>query len=160
MPRSANRGRGWDFPAAVGTPIRGCAARPFRRQGRATAPRCAVALLGIVQLLALLLSRNLSASQRACRSSQICCVVPVTPQSRCRCLGDQVRGRCLLCTRSLSRHVQGAAYGRVGEGLAQDWRSARRSRTRQGDDSSSGDKNKHAYRDSGGKCLLIAVFVV
>jgi len=39
-------------------PNRGCTMRPFRRQQRANAPRCAVALSGIAQVLALFLSRK------------------------------------------------------------------------------------------------------
>ena len=66
---------------------------------------------------------------RARRSSQTPRTAPSPPQSSCRRLGGHVRNRCSLYSLSHSHPISGAACGRVGTVLAQDWRSARRSFT-------------------------------
>ena len=69
------------------------------------------------------------APRRARRSSQTPLAAPTPPQSSCRCLGGHVRNRCSLYLLPHSHPISGAACGRVGAVLAQDWRSARRSFT-------------------------------
>ena len=69
------------------------------------------------------------ARRRARRSSQTTRAAPSPPQSSCRRLGGHVRNRCSLYSLSHSHSISGAACGRVGTVLAQDWRSARRSFT-------------------------------
>jgi len=69
------------------------------------------------------------ARRRARRSSQTTRAAPSPPQSSCRRLGGHVRNRCSLYSLSHSHPISGAACGRVGAVLAQDWRSARRSFT-------------------------------
>ena len=68
-------------------------------------------------------------ARRARRSSPTPRAAPSPPQSSCRRLGGHVRNRCSLYSLSHSHPISGAACGRVGAVLAQDWRSARRSFT-------------------------------
>jgi hypothetical protein len=66
------------------------------------------------------------APRRARRSSQTTRAAPTPPQSSCSCLGGHVRNRCSLFTLPYSHAIPGAACGRIGTVLAQDWHSARR----------------------------------
>ena len=109
--------------------IHGCTARPFRRKQGARAPRCTVALTGAAQVLSQFLPRN-EVRPAACPPflpNPPCCALPT--QSSCRRHGGHVRNRCSLYSLSHSHPISGAACGRVGTVLAQDWRSARRSFT-------------------------------
>ena len=67
-----------------------------------------------------------SASRGVRAASQTTRAVPTPPQSSCSCLGGHVRNRCSLFTLPHSHAIPGAACGRVGTVLAQDWHSARR----------------------------------
>ena len=64
--------------------------------------------------------------RRARRSSPTPRTAPSPPQSSCRCLGGHVRNRCSFSTLPHSHAIPGAACGRVGTVVAQDWHSARR----------------------------------
>ena len=129
--RVARSGALLEVLAPLAGPTRDCATRPFRWQQRAAAPHCAAVLLGAVRVLALFLLRDemRPVARPPFLAQPTGLSHPIPKQLQARSPGDQVRGRFPLCTPPLSRSVPGTACDRVGAGLGQDWRSARRSFT-------------------------------
>jgi hypothetical protein len=111
-------------------PNHGCTMRTFRRQQRANASRCAVALSGIAQVLALFYRGRKHVLWCARRSPQHPGGVRAPrPNAAAGSLGDLVRSRCSLCALSFSKCTPSTACDRVGAGFAQNWCCARRSST-------------------------------